>query len=628
MRGRTARAIVTLACASALGAALLAGSPAQAADPAPRPLASGWFGWWATQAQAADLAARNGGSTGEVNVFWWFFDGPSRPLCTYDNDSMSGNCVVSSTPWTTRKFQDLRTTLQDSGVRVLASFTDLDANRSGQLATYISSPENRRAFARKIRIWANQAGVDGVDLDWENFAFNDDRDTWPTTKANFVAMIKRLSAELRAAGLTLSVTVPAGWQPFVSASSAGTTNACGDLLGPAGSPNPGTGYCVYAWQQIIGHVDRLRIMAYDYSWDTPGPIGPQNWAAQVIDSALAQVGRANAGRIWIGEPQYGRNWPLSSGGRWITEPGCPVDWVPDTTPVRTSPTIEQAVAIAARESVTPTWDAVAAEWTYRYFYDYAGRAGGRPVTCGVQREVWYADTRSAQARVKLAMSKRIGGIAVWQFGQVTPDFYPAMARLAQRWAKSATAVRLRADATATYDRNLSVRVVASSGGERVPGATTILRFTPAGTTEPVTVSEAVTDAEGVARFSPAATQNGDWTAHVRGDWGRLPGDSAPAATVVAPVVAARALTTAPRAGETLRVRAAVQPGIGGFAMALQRRTADGWRTEARAATRYDGSATLSYVPAQAGETRLRVVALPSEGFGRGVSPALVVTIAR
>lgn len=610
MLGRILRAAAAVPCAGALGLALLVTPPAQAAEPTPRPLSSGWFGWWATQDQIEELAARNGGATGEVNVFWWFFDGPARPLCTYDNDAMSGDCVVSSTPWTTRRFQAMRSTLQESRVRVLASFTDLDPDRAGQLATYISTPENRRSFARKIRIWAKQAGVDGVDLDWENFAFNDERDTWPTTKANFVAMVKRLSSELHAAGLTLSVTVPAGWQPFL----------------PDGRPNPGTGYWVYAWPEIIGHVDRLRIMAYDYSWDTPGPIGPNDWAAQVIDSAIAQVGRANAEKLWIGEPQYGRNWPLSSSGRWVTEPGCPADWTPDTTPVRTNPTIEQAVAIAARESVAPTWDPVAAEWTYRYFYDYSGTSGGRALTCGVQREVWYSDTRSAQARVKLAMSKRIAGIAVWQFGQVTPDFYPAMARLALRWAKSPTTVRVRAEAVATYDRTVPVRVIVDSAGERVSGASTVLRFTPAGTTSPITVAEAVTDAEGVARFSPAATQSGAWTAHVRGDWARLPGDSVPATTTVSPVVAARALTSAPVVGERLRIRAATQPAIGAFALTLQRRTPDGWRTQARATTRYDGTAILSYVPVQRGEVILRVVALPSEAFGRSVSPNLRLSV--
>ena len=165
MLARILRAAAALPCAGALGLALLVAPPAQATEPTPRPLSSGWFGWWATQDQVEDLAARNGGATGEVNVFWWFFDGPARPLCTYDNDSMSGDCVVSSTPWTTRRFQAMRTTLQDSQVRVLASFTDLDPGRAGQLATYISSPENRRSFARKIRIWAKQAGVDGVDLD-------------------------------------------------------------------------------------------------------------------------------------------------------------------------------------------------------------------------------------------------------------------------------------------------------------------------------------------------------------------------------------------------------------------------------------------------------------------------------
>ena len=602
-------ALLATALLTPLGAA--ASATEQAAPP--RPLATGWFGWWATEEQVVDLAERQGGAIDEVNVFWWFFDGPSRPLCTYDNQSMSGACVTGTpTPWTTEKFGRMRTTLQGAGVRVLASITDLDSARAGQLATYISDPANRASYARQIRTWATRAGVDGVDLDWENFAFNDGRSTWSQTKPAFIAMVRRLSRELHAAGLTLSVTVPAGWQPFLA----------------DGSPNPGTGYWVYAWKEIIPYVDRLRIMAYDYSWDQPGPIGPNDWAARVVDSALAQVGRTHADKIWIGVPQYGRNWPLRRGSGWDTRAGCPADWTPDATPVRTNPTIEQARAIAVRESVTPTWVTGAGEWTFRYYLDYAGTSQGRPVTCAIQREVWFSDTRSARARVSLAMNRQIAGVAAWQFGQVTSDFYPTMARLAQRWAKEATQARVSAPAEAEFDSAIPLRAVVTAGGARVAGATVVLRFLPASGSEVVAVDEVRTASDGVARFAPTATQSGAWSVHVKGDWARLPADSASSPTTVLPLVDARVATSVPRAGRTLRVDARVRPALGGLDLALQRRTPDGWRTEARARTQYDGSATLAYVPAVAEEVRLRVVARPSQSYGRGASRTLAVIIAR
>ena len=317
------RRALTAALASAAVAAglLVAAPPAVAADP-PRPIVSGWFGWWASDTAVNQMASSADGVVREVAMFWWSFQGPKNPLCIYDNGDYDkqgdwGDCMDPgwATPWTTPKFDRQRKALQAAGIKVNASITDLSSSTAGQLGEYLSKGSNRRAYAKLITDYAVKAGVDGIDLDWEVFAFHDDRATWPKTRDAWIKTIKVLSSNLRAKGLTLWATVPGGTSPFVTASTA-PVNQCGDSRGPVGSPNPGTGYCVYAWSEIAPYVDRLKIMAYDYSFSVPGPIGPNNWARQVAESAVAQVGSENAGKVWIGAPQYGRNWPLTSGDGW------------------------------------------------------------------------------------------------------------------------------------------------------------------------------------------------------------------------------------------------------------------------------------------------------------------------
>ena len=72
-------------------------------------------------------------------------------------------------------------------------------------------------------------------------------------------------------------------------------------------------------------------MAYDYNWSSPGPIGPNDWATQVAQSAVQQVGEEYAERVWIGAPQYGRNWPLQAGTGWSVNAECPAGWKPKET---------------------------------------------------------------------------------------------------------------------------------------------------------------------------------------------------------------------------------------------------------------------------------------------------------
>lgn len=488
---RQALRALAIATGVAIAAAVLA--PAQAMTPRliTGPYVSGWFGYWEPDSVVETLAAQGTSTVPEVNIFWWTFDSAARPLCTYNTDSTCA--TTGETPWTNAHLDGQRRILQDAGIPVLGSI--VDGSRAGALSAYLSTDDSRTAYAAQIVDWTVRAGLDGVDLDWEKFAFADGRDTWAVTKPRWVAFVATLGAKLRARGLVLSATVPAGTYPFLA----------------DGSPNPGTGYWVYAWDQIIDHIDRLRIMAYDYSYDSPGPIGPWPWANDVTASALAQVATtkpANRTKVWLGIPQYSRNWVRQNpDGSYSTRGVCPEGWKPAAgaagIPGMLSQSVARAQEIAAREGVTPTWNATPGEYSFQYWIATDGTAGGVPATCEAQREVWFADTRSAKLKANIVANQRIAGLAVWEFGFVLDGFYSQMAR------KIAPPLEL----TATFDGRIrkgdSTKVTGKvlRGDTAVAGARiTVTWISSTGTTKALGTTKA--NAQGRYAISVSPTKSG------------------------------------------------------------------------------------------------------------------------
>ena len=86
----------------------------------------------------------------------------------------------------------------------------------------------------------------GIDIDYEQFAFADGRDTWATTRPNWVAFVEELAGALHADGRTLTVSIPPVYD-------AGQTDS--------------SGFWVYDYGAIVEHVDRIRIMTYDEAMD-------------------------------------------------------------------------------------------------------------------------------------------------------------------------------------------------------------------------------------------------------------------------------------------------------------------------------------------------------------------------
>ena len=240
-------------------------------------------------------------------------------------------------------------------------------------------------------------------------------------------------------------------------------------------------------------------MAYDYSYDSPGPIGPWPWANEVVSSAIDQVATAkpaNRNKIWLGIPQYSRNWVRHNrDGSYVTRGDCPTGWKPAAgasgVPGMLSQSIERAQQIAAREQVTPTWDATYGEYTFRYWITTDGSAGGVAATCDAEREVWFADTRSAKLKANIVSNQRIAGVAVWEFGFVLDVFYSQMAR------KIAPPLDLRANLNSSIRKGDSTKVYGKvlRGDRGVSGAKVTLTWISS-TSKRKELGSARTDAKG------------------------------------------------------------------------------------------------------------------------------------
>ncbi|CAB4890730.1 unannotated protein [freshwater metagenome] len=279
-----------------------------------------------------------------------------------------------------------------SGIQVTASI--IDATKPHEMAAILADPASRSVHVQTIVQFVIAGGFAGVDLDYENFAFNDGRDSWATTRPNWVAFIKELGAAMHAGGKSLTVSVPPVYD-------SGRT----DL----------SGYWVYDYAAIGAVVDHIRIMAYDYSTSAPGPIAPLAWVQNLVQAARSMVA---PGKLVLGVPVYGYDWVVSTTGV------CPVDRAPRRNNVST----KSAAALAASHGVTPLWDASRSESTFSYVDKIDGvDAAGAPVSCTVNRTVWFADAQAVHARAWLAERQDLGGISLWSLGSDDATSWVAVA---------------------------------------------------------------------------------------------------------------------------------------------------------------------------------------------------------
>jgi hypothetical protein len=310
----------------------------------------------------------------EVLPFWFSLKSPTL----IRNDYNTGN---PSWP-----MADTVCLMRRAGMQVIPTMTDGTAKLV--LAGYLANPTTRTTIVNSIVNLVNVNGFDGIDLDYEGFAFVDGSTTWTRTAPLWVAFIKELSVALRASKKILSVTTPYLYDPSEKQK----------------------GYFVYAWADIASSIDRLRIMTYDFNVAKPGPNAPISWVDKTIRYAISIM---PSSKVYVGLPGYGRDWITAVQGK------CPVSAPPGLKAGAKASTflMVNAERKAVIDNAIPVFDATVSEATYSYVQTYSGlTADGASTTCNVSRTVWYQNARSYAERMALVSKYRLGGAALWTLG--------------------------------------------------------------------------------------------------------------------------------------------------------------------------------------------------------------------
>jgi hypothetical protein len=370
-----------------------------------------------------------------------YWGGPSG-RATLDNDDAASLLTDVSMLWYGTAANGAITTLGSTtslnstvasaraqGLPVIPSI--FDSTATGVMRGILDDASTRTAHVQHIVDLVMANGFDGIDLDYEVFAFGDSKSVWPDITPDWVSFITALAAELHARGKLLSVTVPPVWT----------------------SGSVTRGYTVYAQEQIAAHVDRLRIMVYDWSITSPGPIAPMWWANSVIAYSSAVV---PVSKLQLGVPTYGRHWATQRNSK---------ETCPDGAIWRESVLMKNSAALAAAHSVTPVrhadgeltfgWTEVVTGprtkplvppvWTppaavVSAANTPAGTIGlqpaqrlappSTPVTCTVQHTVFVPDPTSVRTRADAALAAGWSGIAMFAFGYETEAVYEALSGIA------------------------------------------------------------------------------------------------------------------------------------------------------------------------------------------------------
>lgn len=374
MSAVVARLLAVVAGLSVMAGVLVPGGTASAEV---RRYVSGWFPSWATDAGLA-AAIANADLVAETSPFW------------YTAKADAGTVTITSSVDANVRAQTVAA-LRSAGLQIVPSVADGSSPR--MMAEIIADPNARSAHVGQLVALAVQSGYDGIELDYERFAFRDGTSTWPATRPNWVALVTELAAALHAAGKRLAVAAP----PIYAAGQTSTS-----------------GYWVYDFAGIASSVDTLRIMAYDYSVTAPGPIAPLAFVRRSLEYAVTVVPRE---KIRLGIPAYGRVWTARNPDGSAAIVGvCPSGAVPATSSFTTDAALTSLSAMAGAP-VTPTWDSTNGEQTVTFVKTYAGKdSAGNDLSCQVTHVAWWPGAPGTLARLGIMGQFGVGGAAFWHLG--------------------------------------------------------------------------------------------------------------------------------------------------------------------------------------------------------------------
>lgn len=577
--------------------------PAQAADNQPRKIVSGWIPYYSTKTvmpfikklptlptpaanspvtceaneySAEDMALLNSSYLfankdlmKEVMPFWYSLKTPT--LIRDDYSTANPSWPIANTICLMRK----------SGLKLIPTITD--GTDKLVLSGYLAKPEVRTTIVKTIVDLVNKYSFDGIDLDFEGFAFVDGNTTWPKTAPNWVLFVKELSVALHAQQKLLSISAPYAFNPAEKQK----------------------GYYVYSWAQIASSIDRLRIMTYDYSVAKPGPIGPINWTEKTLQYAISIM---PASKVFIGLPGYGRDWITSVAGT------CPVTAPPGLKAGAKAATFRMnyAAAKAAIDQAVPTFDVKSSEATYSYQQTFNGlTAKGAATACTVNRTVWYQNDRSYLERMNLVAKYRLGGAALWTLGMEDVAATTAMRNVALAIAPDTVLSTLTVEQVNSkgtfYGGVFTLKsTLTLKDKSPVAGIPVSLEIKRANENSWTPIAELISGVDGSVSVPVTIGANASFRFTTQGTWERAESLSNEGKVVLLSRIVLERPTSV-KSGKELTVKGTLLPVLAGQVVVLQKFVSGKWQNIGTAsATGANGEFQVSLIEAKKGVIKLRV----------------------
>ena len=507
----------------------------------PRKILTGWIPYYG-MSTSLPTAVANADLINEVMPFWYTLKLNSKTKAPYILDLYTpGNpSVAVDIPLTT---------MRNAGFKIIPTITD--GTDKLVLAKLLAKSSDRANVIKSIMDLVISKNFDGIDLDFEGFAFVDGTASWPTTKPNWVLLVKELSAALHAKDKILSVTVPVHFA----------------------LTERQKGYTVYAWAEIAQSIDRLRIMTYDYSTSKPGPIGPISWVERTVQYAVSVM---PASKVYIGLAGYGRDWVIKVDG------SCPanVSKVVSTSAKAATFVMRNAATLATTYGVTPTYNEGYQEATFTYQKTYNGNnASGQATSCTATRTAWYQNPASYLARAKLVAKYRLGGLAEWTIGMEEQSATDGIRTTALTIAPDAVLLSLSTDQIAVkYGSFITLTGQANLKDKTIlPGLPVLLEFKGFDESTWRQIGKPVTTDTGSFTTSLYLAKTGKLRVTSEGSWERGAGLSSEISITVNPRLNIIAPTSA-KAGTAFKVIVSASPTTTRSQVALRRFDGKVWNT--------------------------------------------------
>ena len=360
---------------------LITSNPASSANQ-PRKILTGWIPYWSIKT-SLPAVVNNADLIKEIMPFWYTLKFNSKAKAAYVEDlyAPANPSVPIANPLAT---------LRGAGFQIIPTITD--GTDKLVLSNLLATAANRTKIAQTVSDFVIKNNYDGIDLDFEGFAFVDGSTTWAKTAPLWAAFVKELSILLRANKKILSVSTPYNFNPAERQK----------------------GYTVYAWPQIAPYIDRLRIMTYDYSVAKVGPIGPIAWTEKTVAYATSIM---PASKVYVGVAGFGRDWVTK------VEGVCPAPFAKAIKAGAKAATfvMRDAASLASSYNTTPVFDAKNGEATFTYTKSYEGTtAAGLSTVCTATRTAWYQNAQSYKMRADLVAKYQLGGMTAWTLGMEEP----------------------------------------------------------------------------------------------------------------------------------------------------------------------------------------------------------------